>query len=44
MLYFCLMIFNALLFSDFERDFDCEFDMVWYGLGDFDAYFEGDSV
>ena len=23
------MIFNALLFSDFERDFDCGFDLVW---------------
>ena len=44
MLYFCLMIFNVLLFSDFERDFDCDFDMAWSGLGDFDAYFEGDSV
>ena len=44
MLYFCLMIFKVLLFSDFERDFDCDFDMVWSGLNDFDAYFECDSV
>ena len=38
------MIFNVLLFSDFECDFDCDFDMAWSGLGDFDGYFEGDSV
>ena len=48
MLYFGLVIFNVLLFSDFERDFDCDFDcdfdMAWSGLGDFDAYFEGDSA
>ena len=44
MLYFCLVIFNVLLFSDFERDFDCDFDIVWSGLGDFDTYFECDSV
>ena len=36
MLYFCLVMFNALLFSDFECDLDCEFDMVSHGLGDFD--------
>ena len=28
MLYFCLVIFNVLLFSDFEGDFDCDFDIV----------------
>ena len=33
MLYFCLMIFNVLVFSDFECDFVCDFDLV---LGDFD--------
>ena len=44
MKYFCLVIFNVLLFSEFERDFDCDFDMSWSGLGDFDTYFEGDSV
>ena len=26
------MIFDAFLFSDFE----CDFDMAWSGLGDFD--------
>ena len=44
MLYFRLMIFDVLVFSNFERDFDCDFDMDWSGLGDFDVYFECDSV
>ena len=39
-----VMQHDVLLFSDFERDVDCDFDMVWSGLGDFDAYFECDSV
>ena len=42
MLYFRLMIFDVLLFSDFESDFesdfwcdfDCDFDMAWSSLGD----------
>ena len=42
MLYFCLVILNVLLFSDFECDFDidleCDFDT------NFDAYFECDSA
>ena len=42
MLYFCPVVFNALLFSDFECDFDidleCDFDT------NFDAYFECDSA